>query len=255
MKKYLVLLIILMVPFAASLEQDPFVSDGEIKATIVLGDNADVQDIISGTEVSSYLQSFATTFRSGLSVQESDVDFTDGRVYIIIGLKENVDYLSVLFGDSEPKSAYIGSFDNVWVISGSSQDEVSKATEEFISGTRNLGLLESSADEDNSNEDTDNAGSADNAADSDESLEETVEDEIIAVINDSEDNNISLPGFIDEKEQCAVSYSCDEDGDEIIKVNSNCKETVVEICPYGCSDGKCTKPFFSRLIDWLIFWN
>lgn len=234
------LLILIAAPLAIA--QVPFVEDGRITATIVVGADAPATDVILGAQVASYLQQYAAQVTTGLAATTDMISYDHPQPLILIGTPENnpfvADYLdSSSQGFSGPIVRLDGSR---LVLSGRDAQEVQSATNAFMQGTMRLGTVNG-------------AGSP-------------VRPENVPVVVGQQETepirsqDIILP--IQEElrnttQECAPERFCR--GADIMTYNADCQEVVLRTCEGLCNDGMCVEQerpsFFRRILSALAFWR
>ena len=234
-------LLVLLIPLAAA--QAPFVQDGRIVATIVVGESAPATDVILGAEVASYLQRSATEVAFGIAATSADISLSHPTPLILIGTPQNnplvADQLGVL-SDSALAGPVIDLRGDRLVLSGRTQDDVRTAVLGFIQGhePRNT-----------------------QPAQPDPVAQEVVFDE--PVIEQPVAQEVVFDEPVQPQTQEPV-VACDPvrycRGAEIITVNAQCDEVVLRVCDGLCRDGECllveTRPTaWQRFVSVIAFWR
>lgn len=240
MKYYAFILVLLMLPLAAA--QAPFVQDGRIVATIVVGESAPATDVILGAEVASYLQRFATEVTFGLAVTSADISLSHNAPLILIGTPENnplvADQLGV-FSNNALSGPVIELSGDRLVLSGPTDAHVRAATQWFIQGRT------STPDQPVRTQPVTSPPRT-------PAPEPVVEPEPQAP-----------PAFVGELPQeaapeCEPVRYCR--GADIIVSNAECDEVVLTTCSGLCRDGECvfieSRPTaWQRFVSALAFWR
>lgn len=219
----------------------PFVQNGEIVATIVVGEEAPSTDVILGSQVGIYLQQFADEVRTGLAVTSDDISSLRSGTFILIGTPDNNPWVEEVLAGAEPEGPYLDLSGNVMVITGRTNADVSTAARLFTEGRTSYGdlVLEEPVQE------------------SQPEPEVTQEPEPVEPVVVSQPAETIQPETTVESNTCTPTVYCKQGA--VTQRFADCRTEMLEYCPNGCLEGVCKRSgftsFFSSLFDALTFWN
>jgi len=235
--KYIWLVLLALMLAVPAVAQEPYVQDGRIVATIVVGEDAPATDVILGAQVASYLQRFATEVRFGLAVTTREIPFSHNAPLILIGTPEDNPFVADqldIFSNTDLSGPLVVEQGNRLVLTGRNDAEVEQAADAFVSGRRSLGTLPRQQLP---------------IISPPESLPEVVSEP-------------SAPVFVEPTQprlpECEQARFCR--GADVMVINTECQEVVHSTCPGLCRDGECvvsaSKPsFWKRFVGALAFWR
>jgi hypothetical protein len=240
----LMLLLLISAASASTSPSVPFVSNGNLVVIVVVGDEAPVTDVMLGAEVAAYLRQYAINSASRIGRLASEVDITDGEVYVLIGLPANnptvVQALGLQRGEGFD-GPFLSLSGKIQVISGATQSDLETAVDLFITGTRNHGAVIRDGN----------------------NIDVQAEEEAVAALEPVEQPAEALADAIPEVgseqppaptvEECETETFC-KDG-MLHTRNTDCREQLTKVCAHGCEEGVCRKNLFLRFLEWLMFWN
>ncbi len=237
--KYLwIVLTLLILPLAIA--QAPFVEDGRIVATIVVGEQAPATDVLLGAEVAAYLQRFATEVTYGLAVTSADITLAYNAPLILIGTPENNPLVQDLLGvsrNTDLSGPLVEIRGDRLVLSGPTDADVRVATQSFVAGRTSLG----------SSAPVPTIPSAPPQVTPPEVAPEPQAPPVFV----GETPEEVLP-------ECEPTRYCR--GADIMVTNAECEQVVLTTCSGLCRDGECVfveqRPTaWQRFVSTIAFWR
>lgn len=233
--------LILALPVAAAVE--PFIEDGRIVATIVVGERAPATDVILGSEIATYLQRFATQASLGLAETTRDITLRHSSPLILIGTPDDNPLVQELLGAQRPAGPVLELREDRLIVSGGSAADVRVAAEAFIDGQTTL------------------QGPSQPVREVPELITEEPE-----VVEEPEAPEQEAPRFVAEETEVIQEPEvvCEQErfcrGADVMVRQADCAEVVLTTCDGLCRDGECVfveerRSFWQRVVSTFAFWR